>query len=239
MNAQRVLVFLALHPRPLVRSYVAQTLWLEVTEKRADGNFRMALCTIGKLEPTILDKTARHISLSPVVNVDLHRSTSLATRLQNHPQSVDESELQENMLFNDLLPDWNDEWILREQEHYRQLRLHALESLCLRLVSLGEFGRAIQAGLAAVAADPLGERANLVLMQAYLAEGNAGAALRQYRVFERLLSDELGIGPSPSCTQVFQSLSDRISLAGIKRRDARPRTADHKNTSTSIHVIRR
>jgi DNA-binding SARP family transcriptional activator len=77
--------------------------------------------------------------------------------------------------------------LVREQQLYRQLRLHALESLCLRLISLKKYGRAIQAGLAAVSGEPLGERANLVLVQAYLGEGNVGEALRQYRSFETLL----------------------------------------------------
>lgn len=208
-GGQRVLVFLALHHRRLTRSYVSQALWLDATESHADGNLRYALWSIGKLDPDLIEKTGGHIALNSSVNVDFHRSAALAARLQNDPESVDESELREDLLFEDLLPDWHDEWVLREQELYRQLRLHALESLCLRLVSLGRFGRAIQVGLAAVAGEPLGERANLILMQAYLGEGNAGEALRQYRSFEALLQHELGVSPSLGFKQALQSLRER------------------------------
>jgi DNA-binding SARP family transcriptional activator len=209
LPAQRLLVFLALHRRSLTRSYVAQSLWLESTERRANGNLRYALCKIGKVEGALIDKTGGHLALSPPVSVDFHRSAALATRLVDDPDSPDESELDAEMLSEDLLPDWHDEWILRDQEQYRQLRLHALESLCLRLVSLGRFGRAIQAGIAAVAGEPLRERANLVLVRAYLAEGNAGEALRQYRSFGTLLQDELGVNPSPAFRQAIEILREQ------------------------------
>src|SRR5207244_1635527 len=35
MSAQRLLAFLALHPRPLLRPFVAGTLWPETTDERA------------------------------------------------------------------------------------------------------------------------------------------------------------------------------------------------------------
>lgn len=209
MAGQRVLVFLALHHRPLTRSFVSQALWLEATESHADGNLRYALWRIGRVETSAIDRSGGHLALGSAVKVDLHRSAALATRLQNDSESVGEFELREGTLVEDLLPDWHEEWILHEQRLYRQLRLHAMESLCLRLASLGRYGRAIQAGLAAVAAEPLGERANLVLMQAYFGEGNVGEALRQYRSFESLLHDELGVAPSQAFKQAFEHLRER------------------------------
>jgi DNA-binding SARP family transcriptional activator len=206
---QRVLVFLALRHRALTRSFVSQALWLESTESHADGNLRYVLWRIGKVEASLIDKSGGHLALGSAVNVDLHRSTALARRLQNDPESVDESDLREDMFVEDLLPDWHDEWILHEQQLYRQLRVHALESLSIRLIALGKYGRAIQAGLAAVAGEPLGERANLVLMRAYLDEGNVGEALSQYRSFDTLLHDELGVGPSQGFRQSFDRLMSR------------------------------
>src|SRR5688572_24208060 len=43
MSAQRVLAFLALHERPLQRSYVAGSLWLDLPEARAHASLRSAL----------------------------------------------------------------------------------------------------------------------------------------------------------------------------------------------------
>jgi DNA-binding SARP family transcriptional activator len=81
-----------------------------------------------------------------------------------------------------------------------------LESLCERLVEARRFDPAVQAGLAAVAADPLRESAHRVLIAAYLAEGNPGPALRQFESFRRLLEDEVGLEPSAPMRALALSL---------------------------------
>src|SRR2546430_15977288 len=43
LAAQRLVAFLALHPRPLHRHYVAGSLWLDKTDSRATSNLRSAL----------------------------------------------------------------------------------------------------------------------------------------------------------------------------------------------------
>jgi DNA-binding SARP family transcriptional activator len=105
-------------------------------------------------------------------------------------------ELAPAALARDLLPDWYDDWVVLERERFRQLRLHALEALCRRLTEAGRFGAAVQAGLAAVAGEPLRESAHRILIQAHLAEGNPGEAVRQYHLYRRLLAGELAIEPS-------------------------------------------
>ena len=196
MTAKRVLAFLAVHRRPVARTYASQSLWLDTTERHADGNLRSALWKIARLNGSLLDISGGELALGPLVTVDLHRSIALAERLKGELQSLDESLLDERMLSEDLLPDWYDDWVLPAREWYRQIRLHGLERLCQRLISLGSYGHAVQAGLAAVAAEPLRESANLVLMQAYVAEGNVSEALRQYRSYQRLLWSELAATPS-------------------------------------------
>jgi DNA-binding SARP family transcriptional activator len=56
-------------------------------------------------------------------------------------------------------PDWYDDWLQMERERFRQLRLHALETLAERFVALGRHAQAIDAALAAVQVDPLRETA--------------------------------------------------------------------------------
>ncbi len=209
MRARRVLVFLALHARPLSRSYVSQSLWLEATEPHADGNLRSALWEISRLGTPLVEVLGGQLALNPLVNVDFHRSGALADRLLGDPQSLGESELDESMLCEDLLPDWYEEWVLPERERYRQLRLHALECLSLQRILVGRFGDAVQASLAAVAGEPLRESANISLIHAYLAEGNAIEAIRQYRSYSSLTRDELGVRPSNRITELVGGLSEK------------------------------
>jgi hypothetical protein len=39
-----------------------------------------------------------------------------------------------------LLPGWYDDWVLIEAQIWRQLRMHALEALALRLADVGRWG---------------------------------------------------------------------------------------------------
>jgi DNA-binding SARP family transcriptional activator len=107
----------------------------------------------------------------------------------------------------DLLPGWDDEWVVIEREGYRQLRLHALEMLSSQLSELQRFAAAVEAGQFAVHIDPLRESANRALIDAYIAEGNRIDALRHYKWFRRLLDVEMGLEPSSQIEDAIDRLT--------------------------------
>jgi DNA-binding SARP family transcriptional activator len=114
-RAQRLLVFLALHPRPLAREYVAGSLWLDASEGHAHGNLRSALWRLGCVGPRIVTIGEGCLALGPAVGVDLHRSVRLAKRLLINATDVAEADLDESLLSEDLLPDWYEDWVLEER----------------------------------------------------------------------------------------------------------------------------
>jgi DNA-binding SARP family transcriptional activator len=112
-------------------------------------------------------------------------------------------------LGGDLLPGWSDDWLILEQEAFRQTRLHALEQTCARLRHCGHYAAALRAGSAAVRCEPLRESAHRQLIKVHLAEGNHAEALRQYQSFRRLLAYELGLPPSASIRSLVAPLLGR------------------------------
>jgi len=114
--------------------------------------------------------------------------------------------LDELPFLGELLPGWYDDWVLIERERHRQLSLHALEMICELLTAAGRFGPAVTAGLAAVREEPLRESAHRGLIQAYLAEGNPSEALRDYRLYEKLLWRELRLKPSGRLSELVSPL---------------------------------
>jgi DNA-binding SARP family transcriptional activator len=70
----------------------------------------------------------------------------------------------------------------------------------------GRFAEAVEAGLAAVDGEPLRESAHRALIAVYLAEGNPGEALRQYRFFRQLLDEQLGLEPSQLMADLVEAL---------------------------------
>jgi DNA-binding SARP family transcriptional activator len=208
MNAQRLVSFLALHERPLLRTFVFGSLWGDATDHRAGGSLRSALHRLRHPTYTLVALTSDHIELSPTVTVDLREGEALAHKVLDPSQDLDEvAEVNEEVLSADLLPDWTEDWVLLERESYHQLRLRALEALCRRLSAKGRFGQAVQAGLAAVSGEPLRESARRALIEAHIAERNVGAALREYSAFRELLRAELGLEPSDEIRALVEGLS--------------------------------
>jgi DNA-binding SARP family transcriptional activator len=205
-SGQRLLALLALHARSLERLWVAGTLWLDLPEERAGASLRSALWRLPRPGGTaMVDASATHLRLAGDVAVDLAELAARAGSLER-PDVPGDLDLAPSLLASDLLPDWYEDWVVLERERFRQLRLHALEALCQRLTRARRFGQAVQAGLAAVAGEPLRESAHRTLIQAHLAEGNPGEALRQYRLYRRLLADELAIEPSAAIRQLVAPL---------------------------------
>jgi len=207
-NAQRLVSFLALQARPLLRTYIAGSLWGDVTDGRAGGSLRSALSRLRHPTYTLVALSSDHIELSATVTVDLREGEALAHRILDPTQGLDDiAEVNEEVLSTDLLPDWTEDWVLLERESYHQLRLRALEALCRRLTAKGRIGQAVQAGMAAVAGEPLRESAHRALIEAHIAEHNVAAALREYESYRDLLERELGLTPSDALRELLEGLT--------------------------------
>lgn len=193
LGAQRVVVFIALHDRPLRRGYVAGSLWLDSTEERAGGNLRSALWRIHRIEPRLIDTSGQTLRLGSAVSVDLREVEATARALLQDGSDVEDGAAR---LGSDILPDWYDDWVIFERERFRQLRLRALEALCDRLTRAGRLTEALEVGLRCLAGEPLRESAHRAVMRVYLADGDRGEAVRQYQLCERVFGEQLGIRPS-------------------------------------------
>lgn len=206
LSAQRVIAFVATHDRPIQRAYVAGSLWLETPESRANANLRSALWRLQRARHTLVDTVGHQLRLSPRVSVDLIEDEA---RLRSALDGADLGSLQLDRLAleGDLLPDWYDDWIVPRRERFRQLRLRALDALCVRLTSEGRLEEALEVGLAAVANEPLRESAHRAVVRVHLAEGNVCEAIRQYGLFKRLLHERLGIEPSGQIEQLIRGAS--------------------------------
>lgn len=206
LSAQRVLAFLALHDRPLQRVYVAGSLWLDVSQACANASLRTALWRLRRPSCPLVDATPTHVAISRAVHVDVHEARAAAESVIEGGASPTNERTASLSRAGEILPDWYEDWVLIEREHFRQLRLHALEALCEELTAGGRFVDAIVAGLAAVEGEPLRESAHRVLIKAHISEGNLGEALRQYSYFHGLLSEQLGLEPSKLMSDVMSAL---------------------------------
>jgi DNA-binding SARP family transcriptional activator len=207
MSVQRLVAFVALHPHPLLRPYVAGSLWLHTTDERACANLRSVLWRLHRGGLGVVEASDQQLRLGADVHVDLHEAEAVARRALDD-DCAEGLDLDPSLLARDLLPDWYDDWVLIERECFRQLRLRALDALCDRLMCAGRLREALEAGLSSVSGEPLRESAHRALVRVHLADGNAGEAIRQYRFCRRLLREHLGIEPSDRMKELIRGFDD-------------------------------
>ncbi len=190
-SAERLVAFLALQPRPVVRNHIAGILWGERSDERASACLRSAIwrANSGHAAP-VIDASRSRIVLHGNVTVDA-RDAAVAA----HQQLSGGRPVEPQVFTGELLPGWYDDWVLVERERLRQLCLEGMEQMAQSLLEAGQASLAIEAALAVVAAEPLRESAHRILVDAHVIAGNRAEALRQFARCKSLLVDELGLMP--------------------------------------------
>ncbi|MFG3295920.1 BTAD domain-containing putative transcriptional regulator [Streptomyces sp. NPDC048179] len=202
-SARRLLAYLGLHKRT-ARSVVAGTLWPDSGEEHAHGSLRTALWRLRRMRQPAVRCDGDSLYLADGVRVDVDDFTRAALRLTALTPVPDHAPPPLAVLESgELLPGWDEEWIGPERERLRQLRLHALESLSVRLTVRGCHALALEAALRCVAIEPLRESAHCAVVAVHLAEHNVVEAVRHYEAFRRLLREELGLEPSARMSGMF------------------------------------
>lgn len=199
IHAQRVLAYLSLAQPAHVahaRTQVAERLWSEVSVQRSHASLRSALWCIRRADERLVHASRSTIRLDASVDVDVRRCVEQAGRLLTDASRLQPRDLEMDCLRGDLLPGWEEDWLLLERERIRLVQIQALEALARRLCLLGRHHAAIDAAFAAMSAEPLRESANAALIDIFLAEHNVALALRQFERYAALLWAELRIKPS-------------------------------------------
>jgi len=174
-------------------------LWPELPEARGRANLRRALWQLpaGWVATSGWD-------LRLLAEVDLDAALEVAAiALSSTQLGVEQLQL----LTQDLLPGWYEEWLVGDQDQFHLRRIQALEEACRTATGAHDFGLATSAGLAAVCAEPLRESAVTALVQAHLREGNIFEAVRRYRNYVGLLRRELNVEPGDQLVSLLSQFA--------------------------------
>ena len=193
------------------RAFVAGSLWPNSSERHASASLRSALWRLNCCDHGIVKTSRARLRLGDGVRVDLHEAAELARRVvAGHPEiePVDAS-----ALAGELLPDWYEDWVLVEREHFRHVRLRALETLCDRHTEAGRLDEALAMALSVVRSEPVRESAHRALVRVHLAQGNVSEAIRQYRYCCRMLRP-YGVEPSDQMKALVGTLDNPKAPVG-------------------------
>ena len=205
LPARRLLVYLALRGGEVSRQHAADELWPDLPEEAGRSNLRRSLWQTPKGWVSTCGD-----AMQLEAQCDLPRARQLAAQaIEGRGLTFDDIDI----LSQDLLPGWHEEWLLEAWDEFRTIRVQALEAACRTFIDRGNHPLAVQAGTAALAADPLRESAAEALIEAHLAQHNRAAALRCYDALAVRLRRELGAPPDAALTA-------RMASAGFPRRAA-------------------
>lgn len=207
-NARRLLTVLALRGGTS-RSVLGGTLWPEATEGAAAARLRTVLWRLAGSRSALLEEQSGSIRLSSNVVVDVDELFRAAAGVEAGLPGADPK------LFEaDLLPGWDEDWLVVDRERIRQARMHALERLSEDLRDQGRFAMALDAALSALLADPLRESAHRAVISVHLAEGNLVEAIHQFERCRDLLHEELGLAPSQALRAMIPGTTPGTGTAG-------------------------
>lgn len=194
-TGQRLLAMLAIDTHPVPREVLAGRMWPDRPTSRALANLRGVVHRLPRTSAPLVRAVGGTLGIG-LVSVDVRRLLEAAHRLlrgQPTPDPVMQDIVQ---LDCELLPGWDEEWVVIERERLRQLRLLSLEAICDSYSRSGDYGSAVEAGILAAGLEPLRESSHRALIRAHLAEGNYCEALRQYHELCEHLLQQLSIEPS-------------------------------------------
>jgi DNA-binding SARP family transcriptional activator len=227
MHSRRVLAYLSLdHGEHLGcdRGVLAERLWPDAGTERSRASLRTALWRIRRVSEHLVLVEPDAVRLGHGVSVDVHRFRRVADRINDDEDDHLTAESARILTRStELLPGWDESWLVLAREQLRQARLHAIEANAAHLRRARRFPEAIDAMLDVIAEEPLRESAHAALIDVYLSEGNASEAVRQFDSFAALLWHELGIRPSRAlCARVGLELP--AGPQGTDRAQVSPRT---------------
>jgi DNA-binding SARP family transcriptional activator len=208
-GSQRLLAFLALNRSSISRTTVAGTMWPDVTAQRAGDSLRSALARLGAEARAGMLTESDGLALGAGVVIDYVQARALAHRLLDSDTPIFDGDLAATAIATlscELLPGWDDDWVVIEADEWRHLRATGLEALANRLLAAGRFAEAEGAARAAMRVDPLRETPHATLISIHLADGNQSDALAAYDSYRAILRGALDIEPTERLRLLLASI---------------------------------
>lgn len=186
------------------RLHVAGVLWPESTDARALASLRRAVLQTQERSPGLLQADRLTIGLGPDVDVDIDEVRRAAAATEGALAEGAAGPLVRQLVGEELLPDWYDDWVVHERECLEQLRVKALERMARHALGAGDLALTVDAAHAASDIDPLLESAGELAIRAHLDRGDLGSARREFDRYRDAVRDELGAPPSRAILDLIE-----------------------------------
>ncbi|MBX3010128.1 MAG: tetratricopeptide repeat protein [Caldilineaceae bacterium] len=223
------------HPR----TTLATLLWPDESERRARHNLRQALFFLKQTLRAVPDvdrilhitpTTLQWQSQGTAVDLTIFQQAWQFSQTHNHVDlrqcsiclehfrpalACYQGEFLQSFLLKDNQP--FEEWSRWRREQCHRQALTMFDALIPYDLARGAAAQASHEAAHLVALEPWHEAGHRYLMQALAAQGQPGAALRQYEQCRQILQQELGMPPSPETITLYEQLRLGTFVDGLGR----------------------
>ena len=208
-GARRIVALLALHRDGLSRAAAAALLTPHLEPESARGSLRVELGRLRDRAPAgLVEDDGTTLRLAPHVTVDVDEIEALAARVAGRPEPLLDATVTER-LSRELLPGWDDDWLVPERAWVGNRTLNALDDHARALAAHGDRDAALAIAQRVLRREPLRESTVAVLIEIFLAQGNQAHAATTYLDLRTQLRRQLGIEPSPQLRALVSRLLAR------------------------------
>lgn len=211
LRSQALLSYLVLHRQtPQSRSSIAFHLWTDSTDTQARTNLRKELYNLRQNLPEadhFLQIDSKTLQWSPTASFTLD--------VMEFENAIKENQFEPAIALyrGELLPDCEDEWIVSERDRLQQLYVRALKQLIEHLQEKQDYRLALNHAQQLLRIDSLNESTYCTLMQLHHLSGDRSSALQTYYRCMTVLRDELGIDPSSTTRNFYESLLNETDVS--------------------------
>jgi DNA-binding SARP family transcriptional activator/biotin operon repressor len=209
--------YLAMHPgRPLQRDYLAGMFWPDLPEGRARRRLSHTLWQIQDVVNTesasYLDATTDTLAFNEStpywLDVAVFDQGFSARPEEGSHRGHEATRLRScvELYRGDFLAGYFDDWVLVEQDHYRQRYLVALRRLIDATKSNGAYEEALAYARRLTHHDPLSEEAHREVMRLDFLLGRTTDAIEQFERCRSVLEEELGTEPSAPTIEIYEKI---------------------------------
>ena len=219
------------------RLHVAGSLWPESTDARALASLRRAVLQTQQRCPGLLHVDRLSIGLDADVEVDVDEVRRAAAATEDAIAEGEAGTLLGQLVGEQLLPDWYEDWVLPERERLEHLRVKALERIARQALEAGDLELSVDAARAASDIDPLLEWAGELAIRAHLARGDLGSALLEFDRYRDTVRDELGVPPSRTIRELIEPALTESRIALHSQREEVPEVAAPSRPAAATPVV--
>ncbi len=210
-KSRALLCYLVLNRGLQPRESLAELLWGEFAEEDARTSLRARLSGLRRLLPDYFraDRDSIAFNHDLPFELDVIRFHDAIRSGEDSQKFLEAIELYRGDFLEGFhIPDAPtfEAWLMSTREQLREQALGVLQNLVLDSLAKDDLGLAHRNLLKLLELDPWREESHRQMMLVLALQGQRAAATAQYLVCCRVLSEELGLDPSPETTELFEKV---------------------------------